>query len=224
MQQIERFNRNVRREYPLVETAYDVSVQLQVTEPENAPKAVSEQKFSNFRLTSPNGTDLIMVNQTLFACVNLAPYSGWDVFLAKFQNNYERFRKLAGHLNLTRAATRYINRIDVPRQENQEIRTEDYVLIEPCRVEGISQVTDFRTQFIGNVPEIDGQVIVNAGTMPSPLIDHVSFLVDIDLFRVKNLPRRDADVWELLAGLRVKKNELFEAFITERARELFDRV
>lgn len=84
-------------------------------------------------------------------------------------------------------------------------------------------MTAFQVQLTGTVPAIDGEVIVNAGTMPSPLIDHASLLLDIDLFKAKDLPRRDDEIWALLAVLRLQKNDLVEAFITSRARELFDR-
>jgi len=76
---------------------------------------------------------------------------------------------------------------------------------------------------VGVVPEVEGQVIVNASTIPSPLIDHASLLLDIDLFREQALPQKDEDIWELFGLLRRQKNVLFESFITDRARELFDR-
>ena len=76
---------------------------------------------------------------------------------------------------------------------------------------------------MGSVPEIDGKVLVNAATVSSPLIDHVSLLLDIDLFKDQNIPQKDKEFWDLLAALRHQKNMLFEAFVTDQARELFDR-
>jgi len=66
-------------------------------------------------------------------------------------------------------------------------------------------------------------VIVNAGTIPSPLIDNTSLLLHIDLFKEQNLPRKEEEIWELFGTLRRQKNVLFEAFITDRAREVFGR-
>jgi uncharacterized protein (TIGR04255 family) len=115
-----------------------------------------------------------------------------------------------------------VNRLDIPRGDRVTIPTEDYLLIEPQIPEIIPSLRFFTTQFIGIVPEIEGQVIVNAGTVPSPLIDHLSLLLDIDLFKEQTLPQRDTDVWELLEVLRKRKNIIFESFITDSARELFD--
>jgi uncharacterized protein (TIGR04255 family) len=87
----------------------------------------------------------------------------------------------------------------------------------------IPNINNFSSQFEGVVPEIDGKVIVNTATAPSPLIDHVSLLLDMDLFKDQNLPQKDDELWDLLAAYRKQKNMLFEAFITDRARGLFDR-
>ncbi len=97
------------------------------------------------------------------------------------------------------------------------------MLIEPRSTNEIGEITAFASRLVGTVPSIDGQVIVNAGTVLSPLIDHTSFLLDIDLYKDTNLPIRDDDIWELFLTLHTEKNKLFEAFITDRARELFDR-
>ncbi len=56
-----RFNRSIRREYPLVEETYDISVQLKVGVSGSAPQAVPEQKFTNFKLTDRDGTGLILL-------------------------------------------------------------------------------------------------------------------------------------------------------------------
>ena len=64
---------------------------------------------------------------------------------------------------------------------------------------------------------------MNAATVQSPLIDHVSLLLDIDLFKDQNVPQKDNEVWELFSHLHRQKNKIFEAFITDKARELFDR-
>jgi uncharacterized protein (TIGR04255 family) len=219
---MERFNRTIRREYPLAEAGYEVSVQLEVGQPSAAPRAISAQKFANFKLTDRDGTDLILLGAAQLASIRLAPYCGWETFLTAFKRNYATLRKITGHRHLARVATRYVNRIDVPRREGDKVRSTDYVLIEPRSTTEIVEITGFASRVVGVVPSIDGQVIVNAGTVISPLIDHVSFLLDIDLYKDKDLPTKDEEVWDLLRNLRQHKNILFEAFITDRARELFD--
>lgn len=74
------------------------------------------------------------------------------------------------------------------------------------------------------MPEIGGIAIINTGSVPSPLIDHISFVLDIDLVRNQNLPKSDEEVEACLAELRHMKNKIFESFVTDASRELFGRV
>jgi uncharacterized protein (TIGR04255 family) len=46
-------------------------------------------------------------------------------------------------------------------------------------------------------------------------------VLDIDVFRTVDIPQTDPELWDLFEQLRKKKNEVFEACITEEARRLF---
>ena len=217
------FVRSVRNTYPAVEALYEISVQFETAAPGSKPTVGSKQTLSGYKATDREGTDLIILNAGRLGTVRLAPYCGWDAFLEKARRNYASFKKITGFQKIVRVATRYINRLDIPRAGRESVDPNDYAMLEP-RVPGIiPNVHGFTTQFLGDVPAVNGRVLINAGTVVSPLIDHVSLLLDIDLFVEQNLPQRDSEIWELLAALRYQKNAIFEAFITDRARELFDR-
>jgi len=49
----------------------------------------------------------------------------------------------------------------------------------------------------------------------------VTILLDIDVFRTAELPVDDEEIWKVMEQLREEKNQVFEASITPRARELF---
>jgi len=71
--------------------------------------------------------------------------------------------------------------------------------------------------------DVDAQLMINTGVMPSPLLNYTSFLIDIDIGRTHDVPQRDEEIFEFLTSIRDKKNMIFEACITDRARELFLR-
>jgi uncharacterized protein (TIGR04255 family) len=50
----------------------------------------------------------------------------------------------------------------------------------------------------------------------------LSFSLDIDVWRQVDVPQKDNDVLELLGKMRDAKNQLFETFITDKARDLFN--
>jgi uncharacterized protein (TIGR04255 family) len=224
-----KFVNDVRGQYPTVEQGYDVTVELKVSAPGAEPVATPRKEFAGYKITGREGTDLILLSADRLATVRLAPYCGWEQFLETAKNNYALLKKRSGYRKIVRVATRYINRIDIPVRtagsggDTKPINTIEYLLAEPRVPKIIPNINNFSSQFEGVVPEIDGKVIVNTATAPSPLIDHVSLLLDMDLFKDQNLPQKDDELWDLLAAYRKQKNMLFEAFITDRARGLFDR-
>ncbi|HAG97354.1 MAG TPA: TIGR04255 family protein, partial [Ktedonobacter sp.] len=50
----------------------------------------------------------------------------------------------------------------------------------------------------------------------------VTVIFDLDLFRQKIWNSDDEDIWSFLEELRYRKNEVFEASITDKTRELID--
>ena len=62
---------------------------------------------------------------------------------------------------------------------------------------------------------------LNTSSAPSPLLGHAAIIVDIDIAREGDAPQNDEEIYALLNEIRVKKNDIFEACITPRARELF---
>lgn len=64
-------------------------------------------------------------------------------------------------------------------------------------------------------------LFLNLGVVPSPLILHSSYLIDIELSKGADLPSRDEAIRSMFSDFRVLKNELFENLITDKSRELF---
>ncbi len=224
-----KFMRDVQGQYPTAEPSYEVTVELKVPASGAEPVATPKKKLAGYKITGRDDTDLILLAADRLATVRLAPYCGWEQFLETTNNNYAALKKRSGYRKIVRMATRYVNRIDIPICESnsvgtsKSINTTEYLLLEPQIPNIIPKVSSFASQFVGFVPEIDGKVLVNAAIVSSPLIDHISLLLDIDLFKDENLPQKDSEMWDLLTVFRNQKNILFEAFVTDKARELFDR-
>ncbi len=77
-----------------------------------------------------------------------------------------------------------------------------------------------------NIPQIDldSTLVINQAIADSPETGHLSITLDIDLFSVSTL-RFDIghsldDEWAVLERFHERKNEVFEASITEETRKL----
>lgn len=49
----------------------------------------------------------------------------------------------------------------------------------------------------------------------------VAIILDLDLFRAVEVPQDEDSIWTYFERLHVRKNDIFEACITDKARELF---
>ena len=118
-------------------------------------------------------------------------------------------------------ATRYINRIDISIANLEKYGIDYYFNILP-RFPGDRVSSQFFFKTVLDVPEISAKANFVFSSIPSPLLDHASFIVDIDLYRDHGIPSREPDLWELISGFRPLKNRLFEDSITDQTRDLFD--
>ena len=125
-------------------------------------------------------------------------------------------------MELSRIGVRYINRIDVPSDAADRVRLEDYLTIYPQMPNG-PPMLGYIMQVLRDVGEDNCRLIINSGSVVSPLIGFVSFLLDLDVFRENDLPRRDEELWKFIDRMREHKNQIFESCITQQARTIFDR-
>jgi uncharacterized protein (TIGR04255 family) len=173
------------------------------------------------RRSSDDQTHIVIVWPTSFVFSQLAPYPGWDDFFERFVRDWALWKKVVGYRSISRVGVRYINRIDIPITGNLT-QHEEFLNIYPRIPEELGSLFAYSMQTQLQFPEIDGKITINTSSIPSPLLEHASFMFDQDLYKENNIPQNDEGLYTLLNQIHVKKNAVFEACITERARELFN--
>lgn len=179
-----------------------------------------DQLPATFRRTSPDETEILLVNPNSLVVSQLAVYPGWEPFLARFKRDWEIWKDIAGYQKIERIGMRFINRIDVPLVDNVA-RHEDYLTLQ------IQLPADYPVtigySLYARIPLQDIRCFanVNSGTSDSPVPDLAAFVLDIDIVRAIDVPNKDADILALLNDMRAAKNKMFESFITDAARERF---
>jgi uncharacterized protein (TIGR04255 family) len=174
-----------------------------------------------YKLTSDDQADILALRNQNLSTSRLSPYQGWDAFFAVAKKNYQIWRRTTGYKPIARIATRYINRVDIPAEEFDRYGIEGYFVIAPA-LPAERRASQFFTQATFKVEEIDATAIFNFGSVPSPLLDHVSFVLDTDLYRDDAIPTRGMELWAMISKFREYKNSIFEDSLTDRARDLFD--
>jgi uncharacterized protein (TIGR04255 family) len=69
--------------------------------------------------------------------------------------------------------------------------------------------------------DIRALLVLNMARIPPPRDGVASIVLDLDLFRTVDLPQSEDELWRYIEILRTRKNEIFEACITDATRELF---
>ena len=207
--EIRRLGRAFAADYPKAEEMQELSINV-------VPGPVKvEGKFVGLKLTKTSADYIMLIRLKEFATSRLAPYEGWEKFEAESWGNYLEFKKIVGLRKLNRLALRYLNRMDIP---GDKVEFSRFVSIRPSLPDILE--TDIHHVF-GVCRYKDSKVNINCGVVPSPLIKHSSYIIDLDVFIDSAVPQQDEQVRAVFSQLRLGKNEIFEHIVTDEARRLF---
>jgi uncharacterized protein (TIGR04255 family) len=181
--------------------------------------AATRQKHVGYRFVSSDERQIVQVRLDGFTFSRLAPYDRWETFREEAYRLWILYRLVAEPVSINRVAVRYINRLDLPLPMDD---FKDYLRTVPEVSPDLPQgLSGYLMQLAIPQEDIGAVLLLNETLLPSPEPDTVSILLDIDLFRELETSVEDEDVWRLLDQFRVRKNDVFEACITQRTRELF---
>lgn len=207
--------------YPCLEFTKNVAVEVNLGQAEDALPAAQFKDYQiGFRRSSPDLSEIILLWPGSLLVSQLAPYPGWEEFIGRFSRDWFIWKQSRGYRKISRIGVRFINRIDIEIVDGI-IDESQYLNVFPRLPDVFGTVIGYGIQVRLPAAEIGCNVTINSGAVPSPLLGHGSFLLDIDVAIESNVPQNDSDVFGLIDRIRVRKNEVFEACITDKARELF---
>lgn len=211
--------RRLKALYPHSQPLQAINININAT---GGPNVAVEPEPQGFRLTSDNETDIVLIQHNGFVISRLAPYPGWQKFRERAFAAWNGWRIATSNHTVSRIGVRYINRIDIPYANEPMVHPRDYLLFSP-EDPGISSapMQGYVVQItkLTDVPHWFASV-TSTLVSPSPLLNHISILFDIDVFRTEEIPRRDDEFWAVVDEARNIKNDIFERCITDRTREL----
>lgn len=180
--------------------------------------AQADQEQHGIILESQDKRHICQLQLGGFTLSRLAPYETWESLRTEARRLWNIYREIAQPTKVTRIAVRYVNRLDLPlplKDFRDFFRTVPEV--SPALPQGLSGLF---MQLQIPQSDISCMLILNETLVPPARAEVVSVVLDIDLFRQESLPPDDEEVWGLFEVLHARKNEVFEACITDRTREL----
>jgi len=174
------------------------------------------------RLNSADQADVALITPSGISAARLAPYQGWETLRDKSKEIWHIWRETTSISLVSRIGTRTINRIDIPLSNNSQIDLQSYVTVFPQLPKELNQAWTAYLLQVSLPTHKDGwNVTITSNLLPmSPLIKHLSILLDIDVFRTTEIPSKDDDFWAVVEEARAIKNHIFESCITNETRGL----
>jgi uncharacterized protein (TIGR04255 family) len=205
--------------YPREDILKGVQIQMRLDSTSPASQSIEQ---IGYRLSSSDQTHILILTPRppSLTMSQLAPYPGWNQFFGRFCRDWDLWKKSAGYRKIIRVGVRYINRIDIPTSE-PILYEEQFLNIYPHIPEVLGPMMQYAVQTQSSITDIGCILTLNSSVVESPLIGHRSFVIDLDISK-DSPPQNDDAIYELINQIRVAKNGVFEACITDRARELFE--
>ena len=177
----------------------------------------ASQALIGYRYTSHDRRQIFQAQLGGFTFNRLEPYEHWVPFRDEARRLWRVYGSVARPLAVTRIVLRYINRINIPLGAELKDYFRTVSEVAPDLPQSLS---GFVMHLEIPQTDIDGMLFLNQAMVEPPAADLSSVVLDIDLFRLVDIPPDDDAFWGIFERLRVRKNEIFEACITDRVREV----
>lgn len=182
--------------------------------------ASATQTQTGFAFSTGNQKYIAQFRLDGFTLSRLAPYESWQRFRNEALRMWGIYASCARPTGVTRAALRYVNRFDLPLPvvDLQEyIRTVPEVSPEMPN----AQLSGYFMHLELPQPDIGATLMITETIVPPEVQGTLAIVLDLHLVKALNLSCPvDATLQDLFEALRTRKNMIFEACITERARRL----
>ena len=179
-----------------------------------------EQSLLGFRYDSVDGKYVLQARIDGFTFSRLQPYQHWEPFRREGHRLWLLYRRCVDPVHCTRAAVRYINRIDlseVPAEMKDYFRT--YPEVSPDMPQ---LMTGHMMQLL--MPQ-QNEIMLSLiqASVPPPKPGVVSINLDLDLFKESTTAfATDEQIWEFFDSVRDIRDNIFESCITDKTRALLE--
>lgn len=214
---LERVQNGLENAYPTKKDRIHAEFQGQIGK--EGAAAVARSKHDGYVFTSQDEKQVFQARLDGFTISRLAPYESWQPFRDEAQRLWDVYRSIAKPTKVTRLAVRYINRLDLPLPVAD---LKDYLRTVPEVSPALPQnLAGYFMQLRIPQEDIKSLLVVSQAIIEPARPGVASVALDNDILRVDEIPADEDGIWEFFEVLRRRKNEVFEASITDQARELF---
>ena len=208
-----------KERYPIHKEAFQVQANFEIREGEDPPQSIVSQKLG-YRLESADGRYVLQLQHGGFTLSRLKPYETWETLFEEVKRIWPIYSSVTKPEAITRVATRYINRLELP---GPRLDFDDYLAVPPTIPQSLPQIIgEFVTRILVFEEKSGASIVITqALEPPNPANNAVPVIIDIDVFKEVAFNIDSDEQWKLLDELRHLKNKAFFGSITDKTLELF---
>ncbi len=212
---------HIHDRFPTMEPMY-TGIGSFVFQPGSSITVNTDQQHNGFLFKSEDSLKLFQATLNGFTFNRLAPYQSWEEFSGDAKYLWRIYKDICKPTQVIRAAIRYINQLVIPIEGLVDLQ--DYLQIVPEVTSNLPQKTlsSFFMQLQIPQDDLNCMLIINETLAPATNSETINIILDFDLFRQQNWQNDDENIWRFLEQLRHRKNQVFEASITDKTRRLID--
>ncbi len=194
---------------------------FQISAPGDSHAVSSPRSVDGYLFVSNAEAKIVQARRDGFTFNKLRPYSNWETFNTEAKELWELYVALARPASVQRVALRYLNRITLPLPL-RDLR--DYCLLfpdlPPALPQGMSEFFLRVTLPVPDTPCLSTVTLTFEPAMPGATM--LNLILDNEAAYFFGSLNVDTEaIWLRLAQLRDLKNNVFDAILTEKAKELF---
>jgi uncharacterized protein (TIGR04255 family) len=174
-------------------------------------------------LRNQNKNQVVQIGVDGFTFSRLAPYETFERLRDEARRLWDCYREFVKPQKITRLGLRYINQFNFP---GPSLEPATYLNTFPHLSESLPEELRSFDHFLLNLrlpqPDLSEKafLIINEGGAPMAVPGTIPFVLDLGLIVETPPDTNEQQLWAFFDKLRIRKNQYFEASITDRAREL----
>lgn len=217
--QLVQLAEKIKPSYPTVKELREFQAQVAV-----APAQATAQSFApthvGYRYERATPPFVVHVRPNELLVSRLRPYDRWENLISETKSLWTEYCAVCKPEAVTRIATRFINKIELPLEG---LDFDEYLAAAPIIPKGLPQTFEgFLTRIV--VPHAETGAHISMSQMleaANPQTRKLPVLIDIDVFKELDLPADSPALWEILGKMRDVKNHAFFDSVTAKCLELF---
>lgn len=215
---LRELHRDIEKAYPTTEEMFAVQGQLEFG---STITTTTRQTPVGYRFLSGDQQQILQARLDGFTFSRLAPYETWNALRDEAFRLWQVYKSATKLNTISRVAVRYVNRLDLPCKPGQVLDFKDYLCTVPEVAPKLPQgLSGYFMQLQIPLDELPSMLVLNQALVPPETLEVVSVLLDIDIFCTVNFSGTSDECWNLLEKLRIQKNNVFNACITDKTREI----